>query len=100
MAPYHAKRFDHWSVECIVGAEVQRVEQSRNHAAVVSRIGAADRCAQALLVHRSGLILTDQIVQGLLAGDREHDLAHGVVGPVDGSLGDLEEDDWFFRSPS
>src|SRR3954471_24224300 len=56
------------------------------------RVGAADCGAQALLVHRPGLPFANQIAQGLLAGDGEDDLAHGVVGPLDRGVGDLVEE--------
>src|SRR3954469_6840171 len=89
---HHPERLDDRPMQRVVGAELQRVEQGRDYAAVVPRVGAADRGAQALLVHRPGLPFANQVVQGLLAGDREDDLAHGVVGPLDRGVGDLIEE--------
>ena len=59
----------------------------------MAAVGIADDGAQRRPIGRAGrLPFLDEVAQGLLAGDREHDLAHDAVGLRQRGVGQLEQD--------
>ena len=77
----------------VVRAEFQGLKNLRHHAAVVAPVGIADRrCAGGPIGRSRRFPFLDQIAQGLLAGDREHNVAHDAVGLVQRGVGQLEQE--------
>jgi hypothetical protein len=87
------QRVEHRAVRAVVGAEVERGEEPRHHAAVVGAVGGAHRAVHPPAVRdaeRAGL--ARQRLQRPLAGGGEDDVAHDALRRPDRGLGDTEQD--------
>ena len=78
----------------VVGAEVERLQNLRHHAAVMPLTAVADDGPQRLPIFDGRLSLPDQIAQRLLVGDQEAHSRHYAVRLLQRSRRDLEQDAW------
>jgi len=101
VAGQQRERRHHRAVGGVVAAKLQRSEQRRQHPSVVVGVRAAQHGAdsglEGVLV---GLGLAHQLAQGLPPDHREQRRADGVVGMVDGGLGEAEQDRFLAADPA
>jgi hypothetical protein len=75
----------------IVGPEFENFEDLRHHAPVMTFVRIPGQSPQRGPILRRRLSLLHELLQGLLAYNREYDLTHSSVRPLDGGAGELEQ---------